>query len=92
MVDHEIFAVYVLYSLKSNIFYTGFTGNLIKRYHDHNYLNLSGFTTKHRPWIVLYTEIYLTKSEALKREKFLKSGKCRELIKQNIAPEYLAHF
>ncbi|MBP6237116.1 MAG: GIY-YIG nuclease family protein [Saprospiraceae bacterium] len=42
---------------KSNIFYTGFTSNLIKRFHDHNSFNLTGFTVKHRPWIVFYTEI-----------------------------------
>ena len=39
-----------------------------------------GWTIHFRPWKIIYTEEYSTKSEALKREKYLKSGKGREFV------------
>ena len=84
----DYYTVYILYSLKSGIYYTGFTSDLIKRFHDHNLFNVSGFTVKHRPWMVFYTEILPTKSKAMQREKFLKSGRGRTFIKNDIYPVY----
>ncbi|MDG1804263.1 GIY-YIG nuclease family protein [Flavicella sp.] len=75
------FVVYILFSEKHNIHYTGFTSNLINRIYSHNKLGTKGFTVKYRPWKVIHLEFYTTKSDALKREKFLKSGKGREFIK-----------
>ena len=80
----DIFTVYVLFSFQNNMFYTGFTSDLVKRFHDHNVNNIDGFTRKHRPWIVLYTECFATKSEAMAREKYLKTGIGREFIKNTI--------
>ena len=84
----DCFTVYVLLSIKNGTLCTGFTSNLIKRFHDHNFNNKSGYTVKHRPWIVLYTEIYLSKKEAITREKYLKSGAGRDFIKKNVFPNY----
>jgi len=39
-----------------------------------------GYTKKYRPWKVVYTEELNTKTEAMKREKQLKSAKGREFI------------
>jgi putative endonuclease len=86
--DTPYFTVYILYSLKSGIFYTGFTSDLIRRYHDHNFNNTAGFTTKHRPWVVFYTEIFNSMQEAKKRELFLKSGQGRAFVKKDIMPIY----
>ena len=86
--ETDIYTVYVLYSKKSNIFYTGFTSNLIKRFHEYNSFNLTGFTVKHRPWVVFYTEILYSKTEAIKREKFLKSGQGRQFLKNDIPKIY----
>jgi putative endonuclease len=36
------------------------------------------------PWRLIYSEEHATRSEAMKREKFLKSGQGREWIKDNI--------
>ena len=77
----EEYVVYVLYSEKFNIHYTGYTGNLIARFASHNSLSEKGFTRKYRPWTVVYLEFYTSKKEAMAREKFLKSGAGRALLK-----------
>ena len=78
------FVVYILWSPKHQKTYTGYTSNLIQRYYSHNALSKKGFTAKFRPWIVIHIEVYNTKTEARQREKFLKSGKGRKWIKENI--------
>jgi putative endonuclease len=79
------FVVYILFSKDYSKTYVGFTSNLIERFKSHNYLSKKGFTIKFRPWEVIYVEFYTTKSEALKREKLLKTGKGREFIKEMIS-------
>jgi putative endonuclease len=88
LMNNDIYTVYVIFSFKNNIFYTGYTSNLVKRFNDHNYNNISGFTVKYRPWVVLYSEIFYTKSDALSREKYLKSGVGREFIRTSVFPIY----
>ena len=60
------------------------TSNLIARFKSHNELGTKGWTKKFRPWEVVHVEVFSTKSEALKREKFLKSGQGRKWIAANI--------
>ncbi len=81
----EEFVVYILFSEDYDKTYVGFTSNLIERFKSHNYLSKKGYTIKFRPWQVIYVEFFTTKSEALKREKLLKSGKGREFIKEIIS-------
>ena len=81
----EEFVVYILFSEDYGKTYVGFTSNLIERFKSHNYLSKKGYTIKFRPWKVIYVEFFSTKSEALKREKHLKSGKVREFIKEIIS-------
>jgi putative endonuclease len=78
------FVVYILYSEKFNKNYTGFTSNLIERFKSHNVLSTKGYTLKFRPWTVIYVEFFSSKAEAMKREKYLKSGIGREFIKNLI--------
>jgi putative endonuclease len=80
----EEFVVYVLYSKKFNKTYTGFTSNLLERFKSHNYLAKSGYTIKFRPWNVIHIEFFTEKKEAMKREKFLKTGQGRLFIKSLI--------
>ncbi len=79
----EEFVVYILYSEKFNKNYTGYTSNLIERFKSHNFLGTKGYTLKFRPWDVVYVEFFYSKSEAMKREKYFKSGVGREFI-QNL--------
>uniref|UniRef100_UPI004047B985 GIY-YIG nuclease family protein n=1 Tax=Flavobacterium sp. TaxID=239 RepID=UPI004047B985 len=81
----EEFVVYILFSEDYGKTYVGFTSNLIERFKSHNYLSKKGYTIKFRPWQVIYVEFFTTKSEALKREKFLKKGNGREFIKEVVS-------
>jgi putative endonuclease len=81
----EEFVVYILFSEDYGKTYVGFTSNLIERFKSHNYLSKKGYTIKFRPWQVIYVEFFTTKSEALKREKILKTGKGREFINEMIS-------
>ena len=75
------YVVYVLYSEKFEMHYTGCTTSLISRFHSHNHFSKKGFTIKYRPWKVIHVEFFNSKSDALKREKYLKTGKGRDFIK-----------
>jgi len=75
-----MYYVYVIYSLSYNNYYTGSTENLENRLKEHN----SGkckYTSGRMPWQLVYKEEYSTRSEAMRREKFLKSGQGRKLLK-----------
>jgi len=82
------FVTYVLYSAKFNKVYIGYSSSLIQRFYSHNNFSKKGFTVKFRPWIVVYTEFFTSKREAMKKEKWLKSGIGRKFIKEKIIPIY----
>jgi putative endonuclease len=83
-----MYTVYVLYSPTYNKIYIGYTSDLPNRMLSHNQLSSKGYTVRYRPWSVLFTEEYTDKSEALSREKALKSGQGRvyiwEIIRKRI--------
>ena len=76
------FLVCILYSKKFDKTYVGFTTSLIERFYSHNKYQTKGYTTKFRPWIVIHIEIFKSKSEAMAKEKWFKSGVGRESIKK----------
>jgi len=57
---------------------------LIQRFKSHNFLETKGYTLKFRAWEVIHVDFFDSKSEAMKREKFLKPGVGREFIKNLI--------
>jgi len=63
--------VYVLESKSKDIYYVGSTSNLEKRIASHN-SNKARWTKRYQPWVLRHSEKFLTRSEAVKREKFLK--------------------
>lgn len=73
-----MFTVYVLYSKKFDRIYVGCTSDLVNRMLSHNELATKGHTIKFRPWVITYTEEYLSKTDAVKREKQLKTAKGRD--------------
>jgi len=75
-----MFSVYVLYSESFNKIYIGQTDNLERRLFEHNNGLLSSYTKRYIPWKIIYTENFISRSEALIREKQLKSQKGREFI------------
>jgi putative endonuclease len=77
------FSVYVLKSLKSGKLYIGQTQDLTSRLEQHN--NGSSPYTKNRgPWVLVYKEVFSSRSEAMIRERFFKTGKGREFLKTKI--------
>jgi len=68
----EYFYVYILQSEIDNSYYLGYTGNLEKRLKQHNTARSDHTATK-KPWKLVYKERFESKSEAIKRERFLKS-------------------
>jgi predicted GIY-YIG superfamily endonuclease len=72
------FFVYVLEN-KNGKLYIGQTQDLNKRIKEHNPTDedadLSKFTHKHRPWKLIGSEKFPTRSQAMSREKQLKSWK-----------------
>ncbi|MBN9293379.1 MAG: GIY-YIG nuclease family protein [Flavobacteriia bacterium] len=83
-----MFVTYVLFSEKHDQIYIGYTSDLINRFHSHNELATKGHTIKFRPWIVIYTEGFDSKTEAMKREKELKSSRGRNFIRNYITTYY----
>lgn len=61
--------------------YTGMTEDLELRLKQHNDKTLSQWTKRGNNWKLIYKEECMTKAEALKREKWLKTGVGREYIK-----------
>lgn len=63
--------VYILKSLKDQIYYKGFTENPIIRLEQHNKAE-SKYTSSKIPWELVYLECFEQKKDALIREKRLK--------------------
>ncbi|HMV09776.1 MAG TPA: GIY-YIG nuclease family protein [Cyclobacteriaceae bacterium] len=76
-----MFSVYVLYSERFKKIYIGYTSDLSKRLESHNQFSTSGYTAKFRPWRVVLVEEFGIKSDAIRRERQLKSAQGRKFIK-----------
>ncbi len=81
MAQIYMYTVYVLKSEVAEKSYVGFTNNLERRIEEHN-LGKSGYTSKHKPWKVIYTEEFPSINEAVEREKYLKSRSGRRYLKK----------
>ena len=78
-----MFIVYILQSHKTNKFYTGYTTNIEDRVEQHN--NSSTLSTRPGiPWILVYTESFDNKTDAIKRENEIKRKKSRKHIESLI--------
>ena len=73
------FYVYVIKS-KEGFLYKGMTDNLERRLIEHNDKLLSFRTKRGTDWKLIYKKEYDNKTEALKREKWLKTGVGREYL------------
>jgi putative endonuclease len=75
--------MYYVYFLKSKVngdIYIGSCENVVKRVMRHNN-GLVKSTKAYRPWVLLSQEEYPTRSEAMQKERYYKSGQQRELLK-----------
>ena len=78
-----MYTVYVIQNPKGEL-YKGYTNGLEQRILYHNRA-WSTWTKTRGPWQLVYSESFESKQDALRREKFFKSGKGREFLKNIIA-------
>jgi putative endonuclease len=69
-----MYYVYILKSLKDEKYYIGYTKNLQQRLEDHN-RGKSPSVKARAPFVLVYQETHLTRIEAIRREKQIKSYK-----------------
>ncbi|MCA9373263.1 GIY-YIG nuclease family protein [Candidatus Woesebacteria bacterium] len=75
-----MFVVYVLYSVRDRHFYVGQTAHLRQRVAFHN-AGLVRSTKNRRPLKLLCFEVYLTRKEAIHRERYLKTNNARKELR-----------
>ena len=74
-----MYHVYVLRSEKTGRRYVGSTQNIEERLAQHN--RGHSLATKHgAPWMLLHSEEFATRAEAVQIERFFKTGKGRDLL------------
>ena len=80
--------MYILQSEKSGKYYIGSTDNLEKRLIRHN-KGYSKYTKNKGPFKIAYKEEFQTRSEAKKREYYLKSLKSKVAIEKLIQAAFV---
>ena len=76
-----MFTVYAIKSLTKNYIYVGLTNNLDRRLNEHN--TGSNRTTKpYRPFVLIYTETFNSRTEARLKEKYFKSVVGKEFLRK----------
>jgi len=81
-----MYYVYVLESQKTKQLYKGFSKDVNKRLEQHN-TGITESTKRGIPWKLIYCEVFVNKKDALKREKFLKTGWGRNFL-QDVLENY----
>ena len=76
----DMYQVYVLRSLKNGKRYVGMTSqDLVEKLKEHNY-GATQWTKRNKPFELAYSLKFEDKSEALKKEKFFKTGGGRRVL------------
>jgi putative endonuclease len=78
-----MYSVYILRNSASGRYYTGSTSDLRRRLEEHN-TNQSRSTKNRGPWELIHHEDYQSLVEAVRRERYYKTGKGRDDLKQLI--------
>jgi putative endonuclease len=78
-----MFFTYILYTSKFDRIYIGQTSNIRNRIDRHNSGKVKS-TKAYIPWKLVHYEKFETRSQAMKREKELKSHKGRDYIRKNL--------
>jgi putative endonuclease len=77
-----IYHVYILYNNIHDKYYIGQTNNINSRLTEHN-SGLSKYTARYNGfWKLIYQENFGNRSEAMRREKFLKQQKNKNFYKK----------
>jgi putative endonuclease len=66
--------------------YVGQTDDFDRRFKEHNGEgDFKSWASRYAPWVLFYSEDYQTRSEAVKREKYLKTGAGRAFLRNVLA-------
>ena len=74
-----MYTVYIIYSQKLDKYYIGFSSDVVGRLKKHNRKS-KGFSNLGKPWVLVYSESFSFKKDAMSREKQLKAWKNRERL------------
>jgi putative endonuclease len=77
------YSVYILYSKLKDRYYVGYSKDVNLRLEKHN-LGATVSTRPSRPWILVYKEDFANKSDAIRREKYIKKQKSKIFIENLI--------
>ncbi|MBM2820922.1 MAG: nuclease superfamily protein [Candidatus Berkelbacteria bacterium] len=77
-----MYYVYILHLKKDNKLYTGSTSDLRKRLKNH--ISNKVLSTQNRNPALIHYEVYICKSDAQRRERFLKMTEGKRLLRQQI--------
>ena len=83
----RMYHMYIIESESTGKYYIGSTGDLDNRIHQHNHPENSKRKTTSKfsgPWNLVYSEKFETRSEAVIRERQIKSWKSRRSIEELI--------
>lgn len=72
--------MFILFSVKDHLLYTGYTDNLKSKYKAH-FIGFVKVTRHRRPLKLIYYEAYLNELDARRRELYLKGGNGKILLK-----------
>ena len=78
-----MFYTYILFSETTKKYYIGSCENISTRLNRHN-AGATPSTKSGRPWEIVYSEVFTTKTDALFREKYIKSMKSKIYIQKLI--------
>ena len=74
-----MYYIYIIKSISYSNRYIGSSKDITKRLTEHNQ-GKCRYTQGRKPWKLIYQESFANRSQAMQREKFLKSGKGREFL------------
>ena len=77
-----MYTIYILFSLKLNKFYTGYSSDFSRRLEEHN-RGKTPFMKSGVPWSIVYLTEFETRKEAMTLEKFIKNRGARRFLIDN---------
>jgi putative endonuclease len=76
----KVYCVYILTNQRNTVLYTGVTGDLNARVHQHRQRLLPGFTSRYNVCKLVYYEVANNATGAIAREKQIKAGSRQKKI------------
>ncbi len=76
------YTTYILYSQSRDEYYVGHTQDLLNRIEKYHNEGRSLYTKRGIPWKLAYFEVYETRSDAMRREREIKTRKSRKYIEK----------